>query len=254
MKLPPWVIQIDENETDLRFGVRIRHIESFNDGDVPISMITHALVKGDQPMYAIDIGVDKGWWSLFVADSNPNIQIDSFEPNKKSYNVCLPFFQTVPNIRLHNIAISNKNGELPFVERGGDSHSRDLSGETTVPCCTLDEFIQGKHVDIMKIDTEGHELQIFQNLKNYLNQIDTIIFEFSPHWYGKTDEECRKNGFSLLLSLFKFYRFTILLTRRGFPEFIYIKSDSELKYYFEYLFNNKIQVDFVVSMKNIYFQ
>ena len=158
--LSKYVIRID-SKTDPRYGLQIKHIQTGNDGDICNAYVTYELLHGTDPKTCIDIGVDEGWWSLFVTEINPNVRVDSFEPNPISYNSLQPYLND--RITLHNVAISNTTGTLLFSLEGGQTNSRS-NGTVEVACKPLDSYIGTKEVDLIKIDTEGHDLIILKSL------------------------------------------------------------------------------------------
>ena len=181
-----WAVIINNNN-HLRYGVSVRHIVSGNDGDVCIASVTEALLENKVNPLCVDIGVDQGWWSFFVVDKNSTAKVLAFEPNPISYNNLVPYLTNEPRIELHNVAISNKKGTLPFILEEGQSHSRDATASFSVPCTPINSFIEGKSIDIVKIDTEGHELHILPTLYPYLFQIESLIIEISAKWYNDDD-------------------------------------------------------------------
>jgi FkbM family methyltransferase len=217
---PTW-LTIIESETDPRYGVQVRHIKSGNDGDISIAAITELLLINKKNPICIDIGVDEGWWSFFVLDINPTSTVTSFEPNILSYNALFPYIENEPRIKLHNIAISDKEGTIPFIKDKGQSHSRDENTTERVICKPIGSYIEGKYIDLMKIDTEGHEFYILKTLRPYLSSIESIIFEFSPYWYKDlTIVEAE------LQHLLTEYPKMFWLSRRGQPTLTPIKKED----------------------------
>ena len=243
----PWIIDID-CPGDPRKGIKIRHITSGNDGDVCNSYVTYHILKGNSPKYCIDIGVDEGWWSFFAASVNSNCTIDSFEPNPVSYSALLPYLENNTQIRLHNKAISDSEGNLPFTIEGGQSHSRS-SSTLLVPCTRLDAFLH-QQVSLIKIDTEGHDLTILHSLHPYLGRIDAIIFECSVFWYGTTRDECIQKTVDELTFLHKEYKNMYLLSRRGEVE-VYIFPLDEIASSIEMFYDDHFQVDILVCRNEL---
>ena len=79
-----WITNYNSSE-DPRKAVQIKHLITANDGDVCNSCVTYEILKGSDPKFCVDIGVDEGWWSLFAASINPNCSIVAFEPNPPRY-------------------------------------------------------------------------------------------------------------------------------------------------------------------------
>jgi len=205
-----WLTVI-ESETDRRNGVQIRHIKSGNDGDVCIAAITENLLAGKESPLCIDIGVDEGWWSFFVLDTNKTSRLMAFEPNPVSYAALLPYITGESRLELHNVAISETDGILPFFVDGGTSHSRGAAvPDLCVPCVPIAPYIAGKDVDLVKIDTEGHELKILTTLP--FERIRSLIFEFTPYWYDSVEE-----AIACLEKVSAVYPAVYSLSRRGPP-------------------------------------
>lgn len=248
----PWVIEI-EPEGDRRLGIEVRHIKSGNDGDVCNSAITHELLNIPRPVYCLDIGVDEGWWSFFVADTNPNATIHSFEPNPKSYKELIPYLKYTPQVNLHNVAISDKEGTLRFVCENGQSNSRDeesMANAIEVKCISPEIFVKDKTVDLIKIDTEGHDLVILKSLHPYLETINAIIFECSVYWYGKTKEECIQKTIDELLFLQQHYPYMYMLNRRGEPVLFNIKNE-DIIHFVTFSYDHHFQSDILVTKSQI---
>jgi len=215
-----WITVINDDNYR-RLGVKIRNIISGNDGDVGIAYITEMILKTKISPICVDIGVDQGWWTFFVNDTNENAKILSFEPNPISYSSLLTLIKNDPRITLYNIAISNHDGALPFVVSSGNSHSRNPDSTLSVKCKQIDSYIENKYIDIMKIDTEGHEIHILQSLRKHYHKIETIIFEFTSYWY-KDIEEARQE----LLYILKVYPHVYYINRVGPPEYTDITKES----------------------------
>jgi len=234
-------------EHDPRFGLQIKHIVTGNDGDICNAYATYKIINGTEPKYCIDIGVDEGWWSLFVAEINPNSIIDSFEPNELSYNNFKSYLVNQNQIRLHNLAISDKDGVLSFVQEGGQSNSRNQDAKLTVNCACIDKYIKDKIVNLIKIDTEGHDLVILKSFHPFLNQIEAIIFEFTVYWYGKNKEECIISSIEELIYLKSHYKYMYIMSRRGNPVLREIKNNKDIITYVNYFYQNNHQVDILVT-------
>jgi hypothetical protein len=116
-----------------------------------------------------------------------------------------------------NIAISDKPGKLNLTFEGGNSNSRGNDGNI-IQCDIIDNFIKNyNHIDIIKIDTEGHDMIILRSLLPFVKdaRIGAIVTEFSTFWYGNTLEECINNTYTLLLEYISLYKYCYALSRRG---------------------------------------
>ncbi len=253
----PWVIQI-QSETDPRLGIKVAHVETGNDGDVCNSIITYILLKNKSEPHVIDIGVDEGWWSFFVANIQPSAIIDAFEPNPHSFKNLIPHLEKFPNIRLHNYAISDKCGFLSLTNEAGRSHSRTSLGSgpkrseseiTEVPCITIDRYIRNQHIDLVKLDTEGHDFVILNSLAPFFSNIDAIIFECTVYLSGTTKQECIDKSVKGLIQLKTVYSHMYALSRRGMPQLedLSYLSENNLHNWCLKMYDVNYQTDILVS-------
>jgi FkbM family methyltransferase len=242
---PPWVIQF-KTPGDARLGIQVRHVQSGNDGDVCNSCVTRELLNTGKPAYCLDIGVDEGWWSFFAADSNPLATVVGFEPNPISFEQLKRYPD--PRITFHNVALSDRVGVLELSCEGGTSHTRGGVADTkTVICVPIDSYIGDRYVDCVKIDTEGHDLIVLRSMYPYLEQIGSIIFEFTVHWYGDNGVHESMEALHRLRSAYPYMYF---MNRRGPPLLTEITRDDILEIV-EFCDKNRFQVDILVTRSQI---
>jgi FkbM family methyltransferase len=144
-----------------------------------------------RPLTIFDVGANKGQTIEFFLKINKNSIIYAFEPNPILYSKLIQKYAIHPNIHVFNLGVSNINGELElketitdetstFEEFNYDSKYLKLKADVLGVCkeklikkkyivqvTRLDEFIIKKNInkiDILKIDTEGHELKCLMGL------------------------------------------------------------------------------------------
>ncbi len=238
-------------EHDPRLGVRTGSIVSGNDSDVCNSILTFWLLQRTPNALCVDIGVDKGWWSHFVLEHFPSTKIMAFEPNPTSFKQLQETFADKPNFVCHNIAISNTKGSLPFVCAQGDSHSRTKDMKPgqciEVPCERIDPYLEGTEVTLMKIDTEGHELQVFDTLESHFERIQTIIFECSVYWYANTIEDAIQKTIERFLSFLSVYPHIYILNGRNLPPVMKLDSEEKVRKFVAFCAKYTLQKDVLLS-------
>lgn len=192
----------------------------------------------------LDVGANKGQSIDFFLGINPNAKITAFEPNKKLFHFLEEKYQSNANINLNNLGVSNTNGELEFNENILDETSTFESlnldskylekkakvlGVTKesiivdkykVAVVTLSEFLKSNDnssFDVLKIDVEGHELQVLEGLFSNGNQIKIRLIQLESHnddmylsnsKHGDIDQLLNKNGY-----------FEIAKIKHGFGDF-----------------------------------
>ncbi len=139
----------------------------------------------------IDVGANKGQSIDFFTSIFKNIVVYAFEPNPMLFQKLLVKYKNKKNIHLFNMGVSNINGTLELKETVTDETStfEELNFESkylqmksnvlgvkkenlickkySVEVITLYDFIQKigiSSLDILKIDTEGHEYKCLLGL------------------------------------------------------------------------------------------
>jgi len=130
----------------------------------------------------IDLGAWQGDYSFYCLPFAKEIY--AVEPDPVPYKVLektISKYELEQIIRPFRIAIGGSNGrrQMHFSHFGGSAFS---DGEEDVECLTLASFIKNnrvEHVDILKIDVENAEYEIFgaSDFKDVAGQIDYIIGE-----------------------------------------------------------------------------
>lgn len=139
-----------------------------------------------------DIGSNHGDFAIYLSKNFNTIY--AFEPDLKNYHIIQKnlFLNGISNCHLYDWAISNKNeNNVPFYILEADGHhslgkvsTSQYKDTAYVNAIRLDGFIKNNFInkiDLLKVDVEGFELEVFEGLGEFLNKkyIDTIFFEIS---------------------------------------------------------------------------
>jgi FkbM family methyltransferase len=117
--------------------------------------------------------------------------VHCFEPSPDSYNQLCQGFDVEPRAILNNLALSNKIGELLFNMSGTSTMNRvgdAVSGNIAVPTLTIDAYCQANKInaiDYLKIDTEGHELNVLSGAKEIIHDVAFVELEASMNPYNR---------------------------------------------------------------------
>ena len=179
--------------------------------------LIHLLEKAD--LTEIKQVVDIGSWHLgqSIEFSNifPHAKIDAFEPVPNSYRLCIDKLNSLDDhrkeqIRVHNIALNNTKADIPFypvddtkkqgIDMGFSSMFKLKKGifkeplfqnEIMVAGDTLDNWCVENDIttiDIMWIDVQGAELNVFKGAIDILKATRIIMTEvgLKPYYEGHT--------------------------------------------------------------------
>lgn len=145
----------------------------------------------------IDIGANIGSVSLPLAKIFRNSRIISIEPTIYAFSRLRKNVSLNPNLKkrinLLNICISNKKMEIKEVHsswnflNNGKKHKVHLGTlkKTSLKMKKLDQICSKfKNVNLIKIDVDGHELDVLKSgKKTIMKHKPFIYFEFAPYLY-----------------------------------------------------------------------
>jgi FkbM family methyltransferase len=243
----PWIKNMTTD--DKRLCVSFGSIESSNDGDTCISCVTHYLLKDLSGAVCVDVGADIGWWGLFCKYITPSAQVYAFEPNPTSFSMLDK--HRSDTFHVFNSAVSNMDGEIHMDFHGSNSNSRSNTG-SLVKTVTLDFLFDSVDIiNIIKIDTEGHDIIIVRSLEPFFSRIQTIIFEFTVYWNGKDPTECIQKSIDALELVYDRYRHLYIASRRSVPKLFRITDRDNIMPIVTSLMRLGLQVDIVCSQTTV---
>ncbi len=133
----------------------------------------------------IDIGANIGNHSVFFSDICKNIH--SFEPSSKAFEL-LRINTRFKNIKIHKLGLSDVNGRALLRESmfnlGGSNIIKSTKKKNffteNIKINRLDNlrFLKLEKIDLIKIDTEGHELKVLKgSIKIIKKNLPIILLE-----------------------------------------------------------------------------
>jgi FkbM family methyltransferase len=146
----------------------------------------------------IDAGAHIGSVMAAVIRHDPSIKLYAIEPMPTKIR---HLRQRFPTVELHECALGEVDGEVPFFvntkESGYSSLSRPANVEgtetITVQLKKLDTLISSDDIDVIKIDVEGAELGVFRGGDTLIKRSrPTIMFESAPP--NDVESECQKES------------------------------------------------------------
>ena len=139
--------------------------------------------------YFIDVGANIGQLTLKASQiCKSEGKVISIEPNLYTYQILLEninFQRSKSNIMPLNIAISDTNGNC-FITNQEKSHelnyiNKNDNGGNLVSCLKIDslDFLKGNKIKILKIDTEGHDMNVLRGAKELILNTEYLIIELN---------------------------------------------------------------------------
>ena len=170
--------------------------------------------KKYKPEYFLDIGAHGGLYSIILRNKFPKLNVWAFEPDRQNRyqlygNLFLNNFER--EIEVYNFGLSSNNKEVAFGivkddNRGGKKIIE--SGELKINVKPLDEvFLEKSKICFVKIDVEGHELEVIKGSKKFLkNNFCLIQVEIShENSLREFDIVMNRLGYSLVKKIDDYY-------------------------------------------------
>ncbi|MBI9085551.1 MAG: FkbM family methyltransferase [Desulfobacterales bacterium] len=141
-----------------------------------------------EPMVVIDVGANAGAAIIFFKLKFPQAKIHGFEPSPDIWAYLKHNTQNFPNIDVYPFGLLAENGSANFypgirstVESSFIPHAGTVSQPVEAHfrrASTVFEELSIEHISILKIDTEGAEVEILTDLQSWLPKIELIFIEF----------------------------------------------------------------------------
>ncbi|MEI7474104.1 MAG: FkbM family methyltransferase [bacterium] len=177
--------------------------------DIFQNKIYHINTMNKTP-YIIDAGGCIGMSTLYFKQQYPDAEIIVFEPDPHVFKI---LDENITVNSLNNITTINKGlgkgtGIINFYADGADGGSvtSTKSDNTTiaVEITKLSEYLN-KRVDLLKMNIEGMEFEVFEEISDKLHNVHEIIFEYHafhnlPQTLGKILEILDTKGFRYLVT------------------------------------------------------
>jgi FkbM family methyltransferase len=134
-----------------------------------------------------DVGANGGLFSYHVARQAKDVRVIFFEPNPSMFALAEAATSCFSHVEGLPYALSDKSGSVLFtVPQGGstmgtlEADRTNCSGSTSyIECRTGDELVRLGKVpppDVIKIDTEGHEIAVLKGLREVIERHRPILF------------------------------------------------------------------------------
>lgn len=145
----------------------------------------------EQPNVIVDAGANIGLASIFFANKYPKTKIIAIEPESSNFLMLKKNIEAYSNIVPVQAALWSANEEINLVDQNLDKWGflTESSATSKVSLGTILHQVEGMTVDkimkdygldkidILKIDIEGAEKEVFNNTSAWLGKVDALIVE-----------------------------------------------------------------------------
>ncbi|MBW4646941.1 MAG: FkbM family methyltransferase [Goleter apudmare HA4340-LM2] len=170
---------------------------SFVSGESVLFKLLKKHSTPEQPLCIFDVGANQGQFLSMAQQHLEDLALEvySFEPSQYTYKILCDSAKYYDNVTLNNSALGKQIGETKLhYERDGswlaslskrrlDHVGIDFKYSETIKIDTLDNYCscyEIQHIDLLKLDVEGHELDVLEGAVEMLEKkkIKMISFEF----------------------------------------------------------------------------
>ena len=159
------------------------------------------------PRVIVDAGANVGMATLFFAREYPQARIVAIEPASSNFDLLKRNCEGIPNVTLIRAAMWPENCELKIKNPTAEAWAFIVSDENCgsdssprTPAITVPDILHRlnvDHIDLLKIDIEGSELQLFsKNSEKWLSQVHFIVIEL----HDRIAPGCSRAFYSALVS------------------------------------------------------
>jgi len=146
---------------------------------------------GQEPKIILDAGANIGLASIFLANKYPSAKIISLEPELENFRMLKINTEKYENIFPICGALWNKNTKINLLDPGFGSWgfiTKEIDDRSqikhTTQAYTVDSIMdiyELEKIDILKIDIEGSEKEVFDGCQSWIDKVETIIVELHEH-------------------------------------------------------------------------
>ncbi|MGF7206200.1 FkbM family methyltransferase [Skermanella aerolata] len=137
-----------------------------------------------------DVGANIGAETRKVAEAYPNAKFYCFEPFPSTYEKLVHNLIGYKHINCFNEAFGRNDGYAHMKSTGSSEMNRITSDKNGIEIrmSSISSFCQANNVqaiDYLKIDTEGHDMDVLIGCYQFISQIQFIQCEVSMNEYNK---------------------------------------------------------------------
>ena len=138
-------------------------------------------LPGD-PKVIVDVGANIGLTSAYFATRYPEARILAIEPEWENYRLLRRNLLPYKNVQPINAALWSSDTLVDLSEKSAESWAFRVeeSHKGSIPAFTLSTLLEQnsiKYVDLLKIDIEGAECEVFQGAPDWISKVGLLVIE-----------------------------------------------------------------------------
>jgi FkbM family methyltransferase len=147
----------------------------------------------DAELTILDVGANAGSWTRAALEQFPSAQVHALEPSAAAFDELTATVATHPRVTPHRVALGSSDTEATLYSDAPGSGLASLSkrrldhfgltmvAQETVTVRTLPSWLSDAgiaRIDVLKLDVEGHELDVLRAAPDVLRETRVVQFEF----------------------------------------------------------------------------
>ncbi|MEM7550373.1 MAG: FkbM family methyltransferase [Bacteroidota bacterium] len=214
-KLKSWLLK-NLSYSSRRTIASILNWNKFDEYQLIYKYLSTKLKKKEKGKLLVDVGAAEGEISIYF--NKKNWEVIAFEPddiNRAKFTEYCEQYNC--NIEIHDVAVADKKGKLPFYTsdvsmgiKGLNNFHESHKPYKYVDIIPLKDFLNEEEISVinfLKIDTEGYDFFVLKGIDYENVQIDIILCEYDNKKTQKLGYELRDilrfledNGFKSVIS------------------------------------------------------
>lgn len=160
-----------------------------------------------RPATILDLGANTGLASLYFRTQFPEAQIVAVEPDEANFAMMQRHIGALPGVVLVQAAVWSHDGLITLTDPGVGSwglrvqeSSSEVRSGCQVPAISIPTLLghfPGGRVDLLKMDVEGAEKEVFESSAAWIEKIDAIVIEL----HDRYKPGCNRAFFTAIPSL-----------------------------------------------------
>ncbi len=185
-----------------RFALHRARLDVPNDpdrnGEYALQRWVLETARLDAPITVLDVGANVGAWSHSLlwqaarARRLERLRLHAFEPADHTHRLLTA--RIGAHARVNRLAVSGRSGSatLQVVAPGAGTNSLHGDPDASLPTeevqtITVDTYLERRgiqHVDLLKVDTEGHDFDVLSGCRRALRNraLSLVQFEYNHRW------------------------------------------------------------------------